>query len=112
MTRRLVRRSRETHEKLRARLAQRAAEGRRPGVCAGSINSGTRGAEELLELVERRQVVDRDRLHAAVDPLDEAREDVPRADLDIGAHALAEQLLRGLGEADRRRELLDEERAH
>src|SRR5207245_2028143 len=62
-------------------------------------NAGASGSSEgLLELLDRGEAVHGDRLHAAVDPLHEAREDVTRADLDEGAHALARELARRLRE--------------
>src|SRR5438128_1658804 len=73
-------------------------------------NAGASSSSEgLLELLDRGEAVHGDRLHAAVDPLHEAREDVARPDLDEGAHALARELARRLRELDRRRELVDEQ---
>src|SRR5664280_1882324 len=48
--------------------------------------SGNR--QHLLDLLERGQAVDRDRLDAAVDALDQARKHVAGANLDEGAHAV------------------------
>src|ERR671914_268017 len=74
-------------------------------------NSGTRGVELLLELLERGQVVHRDRLHTLVDALHETGEHVARPDLDERAHASSDQLRRRLRELHRRRQLLDEQAA-
>ena len=47
-----------------------------------------------------------------VDPLDQTRENRPRSDLHERVHAFADELLRRLREPHRRRQLLDQERAH
>ena len=65
----------------------------------------------LPRLLEAREVVDRDRAHAPVDPLDEAGEHVAGPDLDERRDAVVDELPGGLREAHRRRELVDEQRA-
>src|SRR5437899_1099947 len=64
----------------------------------------------LLGFLEAREVVYRDRLRSAVDPLDEAGQDVARAHLDPDAHSLLDEASRRLREAHRRRQLLEQER--
>ena len=66
--------------------------------------------ERFLRAVEALDRVHRDRLDAAVDPPDEAREHVAGPDLDEGRRPAANELRGCLREADGRRELVDQER--
>src|SRR4029079_3957881 len=62
-------------------------------------NSGS--GDGLLCLLQAGDVVHGDRLHGAIDPLDEPGQDVARPDLDEHLHALLDQPAGGLGELDR-----------
>src|SRR4029077_5708815 len=78
---------------------------------SSDANASARG-ERLLELVDLLGSRDGHGFHVAVDSLDKAGENVARADLDERVHALHHQRLRRLGEANRRRQLLDQKRPH
>src|SRR6266567_2556087 len=71
-------------------------------------NSGS--GECLLSLVQPGDVVHRDRLGRAVDPLHEAGEHRARPNLDEDLDALLDETARCLRETNRRRQLLDEQR--
>src|SRR5687768_65502 len=72
-------------------------------------SAGRSSGEGVLELVERGEVVHRDRLDTAVDALDEPGEHVARTDLDEGLRALADELTRRLRELHGGRELIDQQ---
>ena len=84
----------------RATPRRRGPRGRR----AQALATSCPGLRDVL----RR--ADRDRGQPAVDALDEAGQDVARADLDERDHAAGPQRLDGLAELHRRRELADEDR--
>src|SRR5262245_28747857 len=69
----------------------------------------TSRGEGPLRLLEALEVVDRDGVHAAVDPPHEAAQDVSRTHLDERADTLPHQLARGLREAHGRGQLIDEQ---
>ena len=66
--------------------------------------------QRLSRLLETREIVDRDRLDAPVDALDEPGEHVARADLDERRHSVVHELARRLREPHGRRQLVDEQR--